>query len=72
MSVPDCGLLPLILLRDFEGKDRRALEILKSELTSAYEQTLDEGVNPLLALQTILDWSSAEVKRYAGVCPLSD
>ncbi|MGO9483480.1 MAG: hypothetical protein ACLPX9_02685 [Rhodomicrobium sp.] len=58
--------VPLALFEGFE-KDNisaEAIDEFKSALIVAYEQALQDGINPGFALGTMLDWVSLEVKRY--------
>jgi hypothetical protein len=38
---------------------------LMSALIVAYEQALDRGAKPAVALFAVLDWASQEIKRYS-------
>jgi hypothetical protein len=51
------------------GGTKRQLEAtneLKDALRAAYAQALDEGIEPLYALQTALEWISLELAKLVG------
>jgi len=61
------GTLALFGESKKETHPPEAIDDFKSILIIAYEQALEEGINPVAALTAVLEWASLEIRRCTGL-----
>ncbi len=66
--------VPQALFEGFEKENspNEAIDEFKSALIVAYEQAIESGISPGLALAAMLDWVSLEVRRYTCMPGIGD